>query len=662
MNREPGLRQPRAGSGLGSPAAPVVLIVSYRRADLLETCLTSVVRYLPEAPIRVWDNASEGTQAVEELAARTPGVDWTFCPTNVGFGAAVNGLASSADVGNGRPLLLLNPDAELVGDLALSRATLTGRVAVVSPTVVEPGASHPPWDVARRKQTALRAVVSHLGYSARLRGTPLSDLYRAMPTETDGYLTGCCLLVARKAWDELGGFDEQFFVYAEEAEFQRRARGAGWRLRLVDEPHVRHAALGTVGDSATASQRSADLLRNHHALLLGAGNSGPGARFLAATALLERVQRSKKGRRRRPDGDPGMTHVVLATNQLCRGGAERQRVLLAGELARRGYPVTIVCLQDLGPLQRELDPRVRLVLSPWWQPWPAGLDTGDRPTVLITGITNTEVGFAMAVSRSRRRHRRPVWLVASHDPPRPGGTYSPRLAAAVRRADGMIALSHAHLAELTADQTLARPTWLAPNGVPDRTYTARSTPRSLVRLGMLTRVVDHKNPHKLVSALAPLAGGSWTLDIFGDGPDRARLQALTPPELADQVRWRGWSPGPYDAFPQFDILCVPSETEAFPLVIVEAMAAGLPVIAAGVCAVPEMLDHGRAGVVVAPGDAAGWTAALRDAIEDPNSLAERAAAGRARQQQLFTIEAMADGYVTAINESLQAHSAAAENR
>lgn len=659
LEREP--RRPPASDIISSPAAPAVLIVSYRRADLLQSCLNSVARHLPESPIRVWDNASDGTPAVRDLAASTRGVEWTFCPTNVGFGAAVNGLALQSNVSDGRPLLLLNPDAELLGDLARSRAALTGDVAVVSPTVVSPTGDRPTWDVARRKQNAVRAAVSHLGYSARLRGTPLSDLYRARPTEVDGYLTGCCLLVARKAWDELGGFDERFFVYAEEAELQRRARAAGWRLRLIDEPHVRHGALGTVSDSTTASRRSADLLRNHQALLLGAGNTGSGARFLAATALLERVQRSKKGLRKAPEGSAEMPHVVLTTNDLRRGGAERQRILLAGELTSRGYPVTIVCLQDLGPLQRELDPRVRLVLSPWWQPWPQGLYTQDRPTVIITGVTDTEAGFALGLTRTRRGPRKPVWLAASHSA-RPGRTYSSRLAAAVRRADGLIALSQAHLAELTAHQVLATPTWLAPNGVPKPANLDRPPLSSPLRLGMLCRLVEQKNPHKLVAALAPLAGGHWTLDVFGDGPDRARLEALTPPELTDQVRWRGWSPGPDEALPQIDVLCAPSELEAFPLVIIEAMAAGLPVIAAGVCAVPEILDHGRAGVVIGPGDAAGWTAALREAIDDPGSLAKRAVVGHARQQHLYTIEAMADGYVTAINEALEASTAAAEHR
>ncbi|OOK80717.1 glycosyl transferases group 1 family protein [Mycobacterium kansasii] len=61
---------------------------------------------------------------------------------------------------------------------------------------------------------------------------------------------------------------------------------------------------------------------------------------------------------------------------------------------------------------------------------------------------------------------------------------------------------------------------------------------------MLSRIVEHKNPHLLVEALAGLTEMRWRLSIFGDGPDRERLQARTPAELRDRVQWRGWSAGP----------------------------------------------------------------------------------------------------------------------
>ena len=115
---------------------------------------------------------------------------------------------------------------------------------------------------------------------------------------------------------------------------------------------------------------------------------------------------------------------------------------------------------------------------------------------------------------------------------------------------------------------------------------------------MLSRIVEHKNPHLLIDALSALTELPWTLSIFGDGPDRERLEARTPAALRDRVHWRGWSDGPGPALADADLLCVPSRSEAFPMVILEAMAAAMPVASSAVCAVPEMLDFGKAGFLV----------------------------------------------------------------
>ncbi len=69
-----------------------VLIVSHRRADLLDRALASVEKWLPESPVHVWDNRSPDSPAVAELAARRPDVGWTFSPSNVGYPAAMNRL------------------------------------------------------------------------------------------------------------------------------------------------------------------------------------------------------------------------------------------------------------------------------------------------------------------------------------------------------------------------------------------------------------------------------------------------------------------------------------------------------------------------------------------------------------------------------------------
>jgi glycosyltransferase involved in cell wall biosynthesis len=346
--------------------------------------------------------------------------------------------------------------------------------------------------------------------------------------------------------------------------------------------------------------------------------------------------------------------VLLTTNKLRLGGAERQRVMLANELAARGYPVTMACLQSFGPLAGELDPSVRLVLTPWWQPM---IDLPTRAAVLITGITNTEAGFALGwrlATAPRGGARR--WLAAAHEPALPDRrTYGRLLGRVIRHSDGVVALSDRHWSDLTRHQWLHSRHHVAPNGVPperDRGFSAPERDDRPLRLGMLSRIVRHKNPHLLVDALSELSELPWTLDIFGGGPDFDQLSALTPDTLRARVRWRGPSPGPDHAFNEFDVLCVPSNSEAFPLVIVEAMARGVPVVASAVGSVPELLHGGRAGVLVEPVSKRAWTDALRPVITDPAPLASLARVAARRAATRYSVGAMADAYEHAIRAVL----------
>jgi glycosyltransferase involved in cell wall biosynthesis len=171
-------------------------------------------------------------------------------------------------------------------------------------------------------------------------------------------------------------------------------------------------------------------------------------------------------------------------------------------------------------------------------------------------------------------------------------------------------------------------------------------------LVMLSRIVEHKNPHVLIEALAGLAELPWELSICGDGPDRAVLEARTPVELRSRVHWRGWSRGPDHALDDADLLCVPSRSEAFPLVILEAMARGVPVAASAVCAVPEMLDFGRAGFVVDPISVPAWRNQLAGILAAPDALPGMGRRGYERMRACYTIKAMTDAYIHAIDSVL----------
>lgn len=624
-------------------AALDVVVVSGPDVAPLRRCLASVSTHLGAVPIRVWVNKGAGRTDADALVAEYPDVDWTLAPDDLGYAAAANLLIGRGD----GDLLLLHPDLELLGPLTACRTALRGdRVAVVSPTLADPTGATQPWDVARRRLTLARAVVDRAGRSEQLRGTRWADRYASPPSEVDGYLAAGSLLIARAAWDDVGPFDDRrYFLFGEDRAWQRRAVDRGWRLSLVEEPQVRRAS-GTAlaGDQPTHRVRDLELATAAFALGIR-GNSGPGTLLTAADLLLGRVQRSRREARRRGRAVAGTRHGVIITSpKFAIGGAERQRALLANELARRGHPVTVVCLRDLGHLQRMLDPRVRLVLRPWWQPF---VDVPGDTVVLVTGTTPIEVAFGSAFSAVTGAGTRRRWLVAAHNL----HTYPATLARGISRSHGVIALSEVHWGELTANQHLHTRHWCVPNGVElqeDRGY----HPAHPLRVGFLGRIVERKNPHLLVAALAELADLDWRLDLFGSGADEDRLAALVPDAVRDRVRYRGRTAGPAPALAEMDVLCLPSGYEAFPLVLLEAMASGIPAMATAVCAVPEMLDHGRAGVVVPEATVEAWVCALRPVLTDPESLSKVARAGWERVESHYTVSAMTDGYQRVMEEAL----------
>jgi len=373
-----------------------VLVVAYRAADQLERCLESVEKYLPGHDVHVWDNSGPNHDDVRRLANRMPRFHWHLGSDNIGFAAAVNRLAATVPDCD---LLLLNPDAVLIGPLTLTLAAISGPgTAAAAPMTVEScdGAGarfasreHRPWDVAHRRLTLLNAVGSPLGLAERLRGTHFSNLYRSQPTVVDGYLTGACLAIRRQAWDSLGPFDEEFFLYGEEADWQRRAIDAGWRIELAAEVAVRHAANGTVAADPAGLTRSKDLLRANVALQLEYRSGILTADvYLALVSLAEGI-RSRLRRSRHRGG--AQSAVLITVDGGCGSAAVGERIRIASTLADSGHAVTVVSLRRLGGLPRALPPSVRLLRRPWW--WPT-TSPEETPRTLVIGKTKRERAFA----------------------------------------------------------------------------------------------------------------------------------------------------------------------------------------------------------------------------------------------------------------------------
>lgn len=611
-----------------------VLIVAYRRADQLDAALRSVDAQLPEARTFVWDNLSAGSAAIRELSRRHPDVRWTFHRANIGFAAAVNRLVEQS---SSPYFLLLNPDAELLSPLHATRATVQGtRVAAAAPWE-DDGTTRPPWDNAHRAPTLIRQLVSYAGFDNRLaRCGPASMLYARQPGNVSGYLTGSCLMVSRDAWTDVGPFDERYFVYGEEADWCARARERGWRIVSVPEPGIAHRAGGSVADHAAARAQSAELLREGQVRYLRDHRGAVAAvSYERMTRLMDAVQPSKRRLAARRTGR--RYDYIITSNTLAFGGAERQRVALANELTARGAHVQMRLLQGEGDLRTELDAGVDVRVADWRTSFTPG-------DLLVTGTTNTELahGFLWRAQRPRRR-----WIVANHHYAHPKEpVFTPAQGWLMRRADGMVYLSESHRRDHLAVQRLDTGRyWVVPNGVRCAAeQVARASGIGPVSLVFVGRLLASKQADLAVQALSDgMDDLQWTFDIFGDGPERSRIEASIPAHLVSRIRTRGWCRDVARQLRDADVFVFPSRLEALPMVILEAMCAGVPVVAGPVASVPEMLADG-AGVLVPSWDPDQWRSALRGLISDPDQRRRVGAAGRHRQQLIYSTDAMVAGY------------------
>jgi GT2 family glycosyltransferase len=228
---------------LSAPIDVSVVIVSFNTRELLRECLRAVVvEESLNAEVLVVDNASsDGSAAM--VAEEFPWVRLTALETNVGFAAANNVAFRQA---RGRYVTLLNSDAFL-GESTLSRAI---RLMDSHPGVGLAGArligrdGH--WQPSARLFPSLtNDLLALTGLSVRFAGSRLfgradrSWADPAVAAETD-WVPGAFSIIRRSVLEEVGHFDERFFLYYEEVDLCRRIKAAGFGVAYWPELQVVH--------------------------------------------------------------------------------------------------------------------------------------------------------------------------------------------------------------------------------------------------------------------------------------------------------------------------------------------------------------------------------------------------------------------------------------
>jgi glycosyltransferase involved in cell wall biosynthesis len=349
-------------------------------------------------------------------------------------------------------------------------------------------------------------------------------------------------------------------------------------------------------------------------------------------------------------------HVLHVVRTLGRGGLERNLRRVVVDLSRRGIRHSIALLHDQAdtipfppevPIYRVItrprDPRMALGI---WR-----LIHQLRPTVIHA--RNWGAWPDTALARTVSLPPRPPLIFSYHGMEASTVSQVLRLKfqAVSRITTRIFAVSDGARQLLVEAYGLERErVGVIANGVDAEKFRPRLPgPRAGPRvvIGTVGRAFKIKNLPLLVYAVHRLlqAGLDLELVIAGDGPEEEALRDLGAKlALGDRLKLLGHVDDVPAALHRLDIYVLSSDNEANPNSLLEAMSSALPSVATSVGSVPELLDGGKAGLLVAPGDEAGMAAAIARLVGDEGLRRVLGETARRRILERYSESRMFDAY------------------
>lgn len=355
---------------------------------------------------------------------------------------------------------------------------------------------------------------------------------------------------------------------------------------------------------------------------------------------------------------PGL-RIAQTVPGLTGGGLERMVADLTNELVSRGHVAEVFSVGDLGVYAEQLSA--------------AGIPVHDCRTVAFR-----IPGVPIRLTRALRRFRADV--VHAHS-----GVWYPTSAAGFVLGTPVVFTDHGRYppesrltflvqrwcARVTAELVAVSASWtdylrhhlrlsytprVVENGIDLSPYSKVDAGRRNalraewgfldrdVVVTMLGRLEPVKNAAGLLDALSAAGRESLCGVFLGTGSLEAELKARVQElGVASRVRFLGFRKDVADCLAASDVLAMPSHSEGLPIALLEAFAAGLPVVASAVGGIPTALGEPPAGILIPPGDSALFEAALSRLHDDPALRRELGERARNRASS-YTIERMTDAY------------------
>lgn len=197
------------------------------------------------------------------------------------------------------------------------------------------------------------------------------------------------------------------------------------------------------------------------------------------------------------------------------------------------------------------------------------------------------------------------------------------------------------------------PIVVIPNGVPIAKADPVKPCSQPARIVFVGRFQPQKNLLFLVDMLGEVRDLAWTCTLVGDGPLRSQVeQRVAGLDLTARIELAGWV-APEEAARRLsdaDLLLMPSLSEGLPVVGIQALSHGLAIVASKVGGLAELVEDGANGWACEPGDAAGFRAALRACLEDPQRLQRMKQASKSMAVR-YDIRRVAEAYEALLGEA-----------
>ncbi len=356
--------------------------------------------------------------------------------------------------------------------------------------------------------------------------------------------------------------------------------------------------------------------------------------------------------------------VFLMINSFETGGSERQFVSLAQSLDAKKFAIYLGCIQTKGRL-RELFgaiPRFKLGGSAYgWKSWHSRwLLSGHLRRKQIQVAHSFDFYTNLTLVPAARWAGVPVVIGSQRQlGDLLSRAQSKAQLAAFRFCDAVVSNSEAAAARLVSTGLPRAKIRIIGNALSPTAFadTAPLVPRphGVLRVGMIARMnARHKNHHEFLRAAAMLHRSFPCAEFLlaGDGPLRHELEvAANALGIADQVTFLGDRPDVAAVLASLDVTLVPSDSESLSNVVLESMAAGVPVVATRVGGNPELVGADR-GLLVPARDAEALAVATMQLLNNPAKRAEMGANGKSFADKNFSGESITRKYQNLYTELL----------